>query len=137
MRQKYLVQVTEAYALHETCGNIKKHQREMLQLKEEEEEEAVKKIAPSLWKEKERKSLTKLFLLIFLVLEVNLSNANVGTTYNIIIAIFLTFSLSKLQFYHKQIAFFPFPSLFNQLFQINGIMLFGFDSKKCVIIFLS
>jgi len=47
MRQKYLVQVTQGYALHVTCGNIKKHQREMLQLKEEKEE-AVKKIAPSL-----------------------------------------------------------------------------------------
>lgn len=40
------------------------HQREMLQLKEDEEE-AVKKIPLGLRKEKERKSLTMLFLTPF------------------------------------------------------------------------
>jgi len=43
MRQRCLVQVTQGQTLHVTCGNIKKQQREMLQVKEEEEEGVKKK----------------------------------------------------------------------------------------------
>lgn len=88
------LQVKQGYALHVTCANMSNHQREMLQLKEDEEE-AVKKIPLGLRKEKERKSLTMLFLTpfywFFLVLEANLSNPNVATTQNIIIVSFSYF----------------------------------------------
>lgn len=90
----------------------------MLQLKEDEEE-AVKKIPLGLRKEKERKklkyALSYSILLIFLVLEANLSNLNVATPQNIIIVFFFSyFSFSKLQFHHKRLGFLPFSSLFNK-----------------------